>query len=242
MKKYFVLFFLFGATLALFTSCEKEDGDEMEFLESRSNNFAWNDSLVTDYPAAIDDYVAQNFPEATIDAVILNEDGSYTVELSSDIELLFDADGNFIEEIIEGASNEEEGEEEEEDDSIVTNYPATIDDYIAQNFPGAAIEEVELTTEGDYEVELNNDTELLFDAMGNFVEEIIEEDNDEEAEMEDDEDAIVTDYPTAIDDYVAQNHPDTTIEEVVLTSEGDYEVELSDGTELLFDADGNFIE
>ena len=51
----------------------------------------------------------------------------------------------------------------------------------------------------------------------------------------------VEQFPQAIQDYVDANYPGMMIVEAEAEDEG-FEIELSDGTELLFDADGNFLE
>ena len=236
MKKYFGLFILMGLFLGLLSSCSKEAeeemyDDEMMMLVDQRNNEE-SDTTITDYPNSIDDYITQNYPDTTIEEVELEDDGTYEVELLDGTELIFDVDGNFL---AEDKDDESEDGDEMDEDNYVTDYPTAIDDYVAQNHPDATVEEVELDDDGTFEVELSDGTELIFDADGNFL----EEDKDDEDEM--DEDNYVTDYPSAIDDYVAQNHPNTTIETVELNDDGSYSVELSDGTELLFDADGNFI-
>lgn len=231
MKKYLVLCFVCTLTLTFLASCDKENDQEMAQLaqsDLRTSNFMLGDSVVTEYPLAITEYVSQNYPATTIEEVALLEDGTYEVDLADGLELLFDASGQFIEEIME--------EEEEEDEMEVTDYPASIDDYIRLNYPDAVIDEVELEDDGSYEVELDNDVELLFDADGNFLEEEIEEDDEDEDYME------VTDYPASIDDYIGLNYPGATIDEIELEDDGSYEVELDNDVELLFDADGNFLE
>lgn len=140
---------------------------------------------------------------------------------------------------------------------VVTEYPASIDTYVSENYPGLTIQQVELMDDGTYEVKLSDGIELVFDENGNFlnvddegdddsddgddVEDDDDGDDDNDSDGDDDGDTIVTDYPPAIDEYVAANHSGTTIVEVELESDGTYEVELDDGTELHFDADGNFI-
>ena len=47
-------------------------------------------------------------------------------------------------------------------------------------------------------------------------------------------------FPQAIQDYIDANYPGLMIVEAEAEDDG-FEVELSDGTELLFDADGNFL-
>ena len=49
------------------------------------------------------------------------------------------------------------------------------------------------------------------------------------------------DLPQVILDYIISNYPDETIIEAEIDSDGNYEVSLSNGYELYFDKDGNFI-
>ena len=49
----------------------------------------------SDLPQAILDYIAQNYPNATIDEAEL-EDGEYEIELDNGVELCFELQGNFL--------------------------------------------------------------------------------------------------------------------------------------------------
>lgn len=226
MKKYLLMMsFTLIASLFLLTSCEKENMEE-EYDDAMNpdtslavvTGFRSSDTLVTDYPTLIDEYLAANYPNTELLGV--TTDGvEYEAELAGGITLVFDLAGNFL--------MEELPEMEEEDtDSIITEWPTAIDEYIALNYPTDTIGEVEFEN-NEYLVELLSDIELLFDIDGNFLEEVMEEE--------------LTEWPAAIDDYLAQNYPDTELEEIEL-DEDKYEVELADGTELLFDIDGNFLE
>jgi len=164
-------------------------------------------------------------------------------------------------------------------DSTVTDYPMAIDEFVTSNYPQDTIEEVELDSLGNFEVELSNGTELLFDSVGTFLEVLPEDDDegseedsdeddsneddsneddadedeydeddsdeddaDEEDSDEDEYDEMITEYPAAIDSYIAANHPGTTIEEIEMEDDGSFEVELDDDTEIVFDSEGNFVE
>ena len=218
------------SSLFLFTSCQKEDMDD-EYQDTMAADtmkavvlgFRNSDTLVTDYPLLIDDYLAANYPDTELLGV--TTDGvEYEAELAGGITLVFDLSGNFL--------MEELPEIEEEDtDSIITEWPATIDEYIGLYYPSDTINEVEFE-EGEYEVTLLSGIYLIFDIDGNFLEEAIDEEE---------EDNEVTEWPTAIDDYLALNYPDATIKKVELEAE-EYEVELDDGLELIFDMDGNFLK
>ena len=80
--------------------------------------------------------------------------------------------------------------------------------------------------------------ELIFDADGNFLGRAEDDDNDDS----DDEDIAVDDLPQAVRDYIAANYPENTIIEAEREDDGTYEVTLNNGLEILFDAEGNFLE
>lgn len=148
------------------------------------------------------------------------------------------------------ASCEKEDSDEMEDEMMVANsssasktiavedLPTVITDYIATNYPDAAITKAEQEDDGSYEVYLDNGLEVEFDMDGNFLKEEMDDD-----EGEDDDDKIaVEDLPSVITDYIAANYPGTTIVEAEREDDGGFEVELDNGLELEFDADGNFVE
>src|SRR5680860_228773 len=47
--------------------------------------------------------------------------------------------------------------------------------------------------------------------------------------------------PQAILDYIATNYPDITVKKSEIEHNGNYEVKLNNGVELIFDADGAFL-
>ena len=218
MKKYFVLFLLTGVAIFLATSCSESD-DALVDANYLDSNFqkAFGDSTVTDYPSAIDDFVAANYPQDTIEEVELDSLGNFEVELASGTELLFDSAGGFIEvlpdddgemDTDEGSdSDDDEAEDEGEDDDDDSDDDDVDDDDADHD-----------GTEDDAD-----------DAA-----------NEDDSDMDNDE--VVTDYPTAIDEYISANHPGTSIVEIELEDDGSYEVELDDGTEIIFDSEGNFVE
>lgn len=168
MKNYFGLFLLFCLSLSVFTSCSKEveEDDEMEY--AADSLMMTNAVLNVDYPALIDDYLADNFPNLSVDEVEKLTDGNFEVELSDGTTLIFDAMGQFIEE--EEYEEDEDEDDEEDDEEVVTEYPDAIDNYLNEFYPDAIISEVELNADGTYEVELEDGTELTFDEDGNFIE------------------------------------------------------------------------
>lgn len=221
--------FMMVTSLFLFTSCEKEDMDDDEYedviaadtMMAVALGFRNSDTLVTDYPLLINEYLTANYPD--IELLGVTSDGAeYEAELAGGITLVFDLTGNFL--------MEELPELEDADtDSIITEWPAAIDDYIALNYPSDTIEEVEYE-DGEYEIELLSGIELIFDMDGNFL----------EVELDDDDEEL-TEWPATIDEYITLNYPDAQIAAIEL-DENEYEVELDTSEELLFDIDGNFLE
>ena len=69
----------------------------------------------------------------------------------------------------EGYEDGDEEDEEEGQEIDPSQLPQPILDYISENYPNALIEEAEQYADGSYEVELDNDVELLFDSNGNFL-------------------------------------------------------------------------
>ena len=120
MKKYLLFCFVCCLSIAFFTSCEKENMDEMEFAETNTiSEERFSDTLVTEYPAAIDEYIAQNYPDATIEEVYTDEEGAYLIVLTNDLYLVFDANGQFLEEIDEEDLHDCEEDYDYEDEYTV---------------------------------------------------------------------------------------------------------------------------
>ena len=118
MKKIFVLFPFLSVFVLTVISCEKEGELDTEYDSVENFSAHSIDSTVTDYPSAIDEYVANNYPGDTIKEVEINENGEYEVELSdeNDTELLFDSEGNFIELIVDDSPNDGNSGEDEDNE------------------------------------------------------------------------------------------------------------------------------
>ncbi len=74
--------------------------------------------------------------------------------------------------------------------------------------------------------------------MDEMVEENSEDLNNDEADLQ----AKLINYPSMVDDYVVQNFSGMAIENVSILANGNLKVKLSDGKDLLFGPDGNFLE
>lgn len=229
MKTYKI--FLGTLLLLVLQSCS----DNEESLEADLNAVAFSADasiIASTLPQNILDYITDNYPGLTIIEAEIEDNQNYEITLSDDTELVFDSEGNFL-----GEDTDEEddfGDEEVE----VSELPQNILDFIAQNYPGVVIEEAELENNGNYEIELENDVELIFDPEGNFLGQAQDENDDDQGE---DEDINPANLPQVILDYISENYPDNTIIEAEVESDGSYEVTLNNGVELEFDADGNFL-
>ncbi|MBI6116254.1 PepSY-like domain-containing protein [Salegentibacter maritimus] len=116
-----------------------------------------------------------------------------------------------------------------------STLPQSILDYITVNYPGLTIVEAEIEDNQNFEIELSNDTELIFNAQGEFLGV-----DDEENEFDDEEiDPAV--LPQNILDFISDNFPGLGIDEAELENNGNYEIELDNDIELIFDGEGNFL-
>ncbi|WP_252112680.1 PepSY-like domain-containing protein [Gramella jeungdoensis] len=116
-----------------------------------------------------------------------------------------------------------------------STLPQNILDYITDNYPGLTIIEAEIEDNQNYEIELSDGTELIFNSQGEFL----GVDNDENEFG--DEDIAPSELPQNILDFISDNYPGVDIEEAELENNGNYEVELENDVELIFDGDGNFL-
>ncbi|GAB2762285.1 PepSY-like domain-containing protein [Salinimicrobium soli] len=152
-----------------------------EFLgvDDDDNEFGDEDIDPSALPQNILDFINKYYPGATIEEAELENNGHYEIELSNDVELIFDGNGNFLGQA-QDENDDDQGENEEDIDP--SQLPQAILDYIALNYAGTVIIEAEMDDDG-YEVTLNNGVELEFDQQGNFLS---AEDGNGEDEGEDD--------------------------------------------------------
>jgi uncharacterized membrane protein YkoI len=128
-----------------------------------------NSVPVKDLPQAIKTYVEVNYPGYALDEAEKETDCSgltvYDVEIEqgeeNELELTFDADGNFL---------------YSETEIAATDLPAAVVNSIATNYAGFTTQEADKLTLADgstrYEVELkkgNTEKEVLFDLEGTVI-------------------------------------------------------------------------
>lgn len=233
-------------SLVALSSCTK-DGD------GTNNELAPGTALkadamvpVSDLPQAILDYVSENYPDLTIVKSEVEDNGHFEVKLSDRTELIFDADGVFLGIDDDNGDHDNYGDEYLD---IATLLPAILE-YIDTNYPDTEIKEASMENNGQIEVTLHDKTVLIFDANGEFMGVGVDEhdqDGDGECEWEDgrhDEDGDNIDpseLPEMALAYLEENYPELTIIHAEREGEGKFEVTLSNGLEVYFDADGNFL-
>ncbi len=204
------------------------------YVDSFDDDFEEIDSA--SLPQPILDYLSTNHAGEPVEVAGLNAgDNEYIVVLESGIVLVFDRDGNFVEQFTEEDYDDEDDFEEIDPASL----PQPIKDYIASNHADATIEEAGYDSfSEEYGVVLSTGLVLIFDKDGNFIESFNEDDYEDHCE-----EVAVADLPQAIKDYVAANYAGQQIVEAWLDSEeGEYYIELANEIVLIFDTDGNFKE
>lgn len=229
MKAYKILPGVLFMLLLLQSCSENEDP-----VETDLNAVAFSaDAHVrtSTLPQSILDYITENYPGLTIVEAEKEDNENYEIKLSDGTEVIFDSQGEFL-----GIDDDEN--EFGDEDIDPSDLPQNILDFISNNYPGINIEEAELENNGNYEVELENDVELIFDGDGNFLGQAQDENDDDQGE--DEEDIDPSELPQIILDYIAENYPDNSIIEAEMEDEG-YEVTLNNGVELKFDEQGNFV-
>ncbi len=132
------------------------------------------------------------------------------------------------------------GERVNETPLNTTELTAQIREYVATEFSGYSIQSASSfqdATNTEYiELVMNNNGILLFTGQGSFI------CGDNSFMYGEEEDYIaIEDLPQTIKDYVQTNYPNDTIDKASY-EDNEYEVELSSGTELYFDENGNFLK
>lgn len=233
MKYLIKLFFVLTAILT-FTSCSK-DSDPETINPLNSTAIKADSSIKTaSLPQAILDYISTNYPDITVKKSEIEDNGNYEVKLNNGVELIFDAEGSFL-------GVDDDGENNFDDTHLnISELPQILLDFIATNYPNESIDEAELENNGNYEIELENEVILIFDADGNFLG-IGEDENDDENDG-DKTNVEAASLPQTILDYLSANYPDKTIIEAEVDEDGTYEITLSNGIEVTFDSNGTFLE
>lgn len=245
MKNTRIISLVFLAFIGL-ASCTKNGEDGMNNLPEGVALKADAMVKVGNLPQIILDYVTENYPERTITKSEEEDNGHFEVKLSDGTELIFDGSGDFLG--IDDDS-EEHGNFDDDELDVEALLPAILE-YVTANYPGVSIEEASMENNGHIELSLNDETVLVFNANGEFLGVGVDEnDQDGDGEFEwgegdhhdDGENINPADLPEMARAYLTETYPDLTILHAELESEGGYEVTMSNGLEVYFDAEGTFL-
>lgn len=224
MKKTFLTSFIALSILLSTTSCSSDDDNtpttqtviEPAALPSLAKAFTKTYFPNTVYKSS----VKLNTP--TVNGTV------YDITLANGFEIDFDAAGNWTE--IDGGNQ-----------AIPTALiPEKINTYVAKNYPGIFVVQIE-NEKTKYDIELSNGLDLVFTSAGDFVR--IDKDGDNHNEV------VVnpTTLPTAAKTFISTHFPDATIrlvekQNTAIANGSVYDVSLSNGFEIDFDAAGNWID
>lgn len=118
----------------------------------------------------------------------------------------------------------------DDDDPVnVNDLPVNVKAFVATYFPASQIVDSQLDG-GEYEVTLSNGTQIDFNLSGEWT--------DVDAPLG--QSVPPGFYPPEIDNYLALNMPGAAINEISREPQG-YDVELVNGTEMIFGFDGSFL-
>jgi hypothetical protein len=162
----------------------EKDGVEMEIGYDKDGNmmFIETEIEIGDLPVNVLEYIQEKYPEAETEGaekIVKSVEVYYEVELELDeteIELLFDSDGNFFSEEIE-KDNGDEGEEENEVEIDPMDLPEAVKIDISSRYSDSVLLEADEIThqagEITYDVEIKTAEgeviELMYKPDGTFL-------------------------------------------------------------------------
>ena len=246
------------------TDATDDNDSSNETSENSSSDSSQNtQSFSATVLSNIQAYVNTNHSGQTI--IKMEQETSYIdVDLSNGIEIYFDNNGNFMryENSYSNSSDNDSSDEDSSYDSSsdssqnTQSFSATvlsnIQAYVNTNHSGQTI--VKMEQETSYiEVDLSNGIEIYFDNNGNFMRyensnsnssdnDSSDEDsgNDSSSDSSQNTQGFSATVLSNIQTYVNTNHSGQTI--IKMEQETNYiEVDLSNGIEIYFDNNGNFM-
>ena len=194
-------------------------------------NLVIPESIMQLLPESISSYITTNYASTFVVEVLKIVSG-YEIELVNDVELYFDANGNFT-----GSNN---GGNNGSTVIGFENLPETVKTFLNTHYSGVSCREIEKKSHPDsdgtlYEIELVNGAEIDFDTNGNWL----SVDGDDKAIPE----SFVVTLPAGIQTYITENYPTAYISEVE-KKVSSYKVEIirnNNDMDLYFDLNGVFM-
>jgi Putative beta-lactamase-inhibitor-like, PepSY-like len=257
--------------MALAFACQKETTDATtDLINAIASSGSKEAVSVADLPAKVQEYVALSFTPVEIEAAWHVRSKGYEVELEDGQDLYFRDNGECMGTSRGGGGGVFRCMRGDTVD--VSELPQTAVTYVTETYPTLTIQTVVFKQHDNrtgYAIELNDVTILLFNAEGEFINlcgEFLGGDGDgnghggghgggHHGNHGGDHgpngpqggciagDTIeVASLPPAVTQYVSDNFGGQTITVAVLKPSGKFGIELSNGTVLLFAADGDFIK
>lgn len=112
--------------------------------------------------------------------------------------------------------------------------PQVVLSYIATNYPNITIVTSSKENNSNYEVNLSNGIQLIFNSTGTFLG--IDSNGANGTDNYGDSVVSATSLSQVILSFISTNYPSKTISYVELANNGHYEIRLSDGLVIVFDA------
>lgn len=205
------------------------DGTEIDFAntgEWESINLRWNEvpaSLMNSLPESINQFIVENYSDKTIHKIekkfFGRNDFIYriTFHKPDEVELSFTKEGDII-----------------SDDPTGKRLPSSAKAFLNKHYPDKAIIAIVNDVDGDYDVRLEENTEIEFDRKGNWFEIKI-------AKSQRLPESVLDLLPKKINQYIENNYPEQFIRRIEKKSYG-YRVKLNkpNNVELSFSKSGDF--
>ena len=207
-----------------------ENGTEINYNsmgEWEEINFKWNpipQSFLSELPKKIINFIEENYPDETIHKIERKHFGRkdliYRIQFHkpNDIEISFSQEGDLI-----------------SDNPNEKRLPSATKAFIKKHYPESQIVSIVDDVDGDFEVRLDNKTELDFDRKGVWFQ--------LDSKKKPFPNSIIEILPTEMIKYISKNYPEQFIKEVEKKSYG-YRVTLNkpNNVELCFTGSGILIE
>ena len=181
-------FFFWGLFLCiLFLSCRGELTDGLDFTEESNAQTVTIRIAKEELPAIIRSYIETHFTDALISKSLRyqhRQSISYGVFFQSGEFLLFAPNGLLLALDRDGIeSKDKDGQE-----ILASELPSSIIQYVVEHYPTAIILFAEKENNGYYEIYLDNNIELHFNEVGNFITKEQDDDDDGQLNNRDDDD------------------------------------------------------
>lgn len=156
-------YFLILFALVLFgSSCQKHPiEDEIALAQALATSLEESTSSADDDSAEDDSTSSDSDDDSSSDSSSSDDDSSTDSDSSDDSS---DNDSSYD----DSTSSDSDDDSSSDENDLSATVQGKINDYIAANYPGSSIVDIDLDT-NDIDVKLNSGVELIFDLNGNFL-------------------------------------------------------------------------